>query len=140
MRRVILESPFRGDVKNNLRYARRCLLDSLRRGEAPIASHLLYTQVLDDDKMPDRLLGIEAGLAWIDAAEVAIFYVDRGMSDGMRSALDRYLAAGKDVELRRIYRRGKAELPNQAPLPDLGSQGPQPVPGVYGPKIGDVPG
>ena len=44
MRLVILESPYAGDVAANVKYARRCVRDSLSRGEAPIASHLLYTQ------------------------------------------------------------------------------------------------
>ena len=44
MRRVIIESPYAGFVKRNEDYARECLRDSLMRGEAPIASHLLYTQ------------------------------------------------------------------------------------------------
>jgi hypothetical protein len=65
MRRVILESPFAGDVERNVRYARACVRDSLLRGEAPIASHLLYTQpgVLNDDIEAERQHGIDAGLA-----------------------------------------------------------------------------
>lgn len=64
MRRVIIESPYAGDVELNAQYARECLRDSLTRGEAPIASHLLYTQpgVLDDAVPRERALGIEAGL------------------------------------------------------------------------------
>lgn len=51
MRRVILESPFAGNLWGRWRnrgYARRCLRDSVLRGEAPLVSHLLYTQALDD--------------------------------------------------------------------------------------------
>ena len=50
LRRVILESPYAGDIERNVAYARAAMRDSLLRGEAPIASHLLYTQpgVLDD--------------------------------------------------------------------------------------------
>lgn len=44
MRLVIIESPFAGDVVRNLRYLRACMRDCLRRGEAPYASHALYTQ------------------------------------------------------------------------------------------------
>lgn len=40
MRRVILESPYAGDVEANIAYARRCIADCLRRGEAPI---VVYT-------------------------------------------------------------------------------------------------
>ena len=51
MERVIIESPFAGDVDRNLRYARAAMRDCLLRGESPYASHLLYTQpgVLNDD-------------------------------------------------------------------------------------------
>ena len=68
MVKVILESPYAGDVEKNIEYARLCLKDSLLRGESPIASHLLYTQVLDDTKLDERNLGIDAGLAWSSAA------------------------------------------------------------------------
>jgi len=66
MRRVILESPYAGDVATNVAYARRALRDCLLRGEAPFASHLLYTQpgVLDDTLPDERACGIEAGLIW----------------------------------------------------------------------------
>ena len=64
MKRVILESPYAGDIQRNIKYARECLKDSIKRGEAPIASHLLYTQVLDDNIPEERQHGIDAGLAW----------------------------------------------------------------------------
>lgn len=76
MRRVILESPYGGDVEANVAYARRCLGDCLRRGESPIASHLLFTQkgVLDDLVPEERALGIAAGLAWRFQADASVFY------------------------------------------------------------------
>jgi hypothetical protein len=87
---VIVESPFAGDVADNITYARRCLRDSLLRGEAPFASHLLYTQpnVLDDDVPIERKLGIESGFAFkhVEGALTA-FYIDRKWSDGMKEAL-----------------------------------------------------
>ena len=43
MRFVIIESPYAGNVEENEEYARKCLRDCLMRGEAPFASHLLYT-------------------------------------------------------------------------------------------------
>ena len=44
MRQVIFESPYAGNVEENVAYARAAVRDSLLRGELPIASHLLYTQ------------------------------------------------------------------------------------------------
>src|SRR3546814_12910998 len=66
MKLVIIESPYAGDVEENTRYARACLQDCLRRGEAPFASHLLYTQpgILDDRVPDERELGLEAGRRW----------------------------------------------------------------------------
>lgn len=89
MRRIILESPFAGDVARNLRYLRACLRDSLLRGEAPFASHAIYTQpgVLDDDKPDDRRLGMTAGWAWMKAAEAVAVYRDLGITPGMEKGI-----------------------------------------------------
>ena len=56
MRLVIIESPYAGDIEKNVEYARACVRDSLSRGEAPIASHLLYTQpgILKDEIPSER--------------------------------------------------------------------------------------
>lgn len=104
MRLVILESPYAGDVEANVAYARRCVRDSLSRGEAPIASHLLYTQpgILNDDVPGERRLGIDAGLAWRRVAEASVVYVDRGISTGMNYGIGAARDAGIPVEFRTI--------------------------------------
>ena len=104
MRLIILESPFAGDVDANVIYARACLRACLLRGEAPIASHLLYTQegVLDDLDSAQRALGIEAGLAWRARADGAAFYVDRGWSQGMLAARQIYDGEGFPYEIRHL--------------------------------------
>jgi len=91
MRRVLLESPYAGDVAANVAYAKRCVLDALRRGEAPYASHLFFPQpgILEDSLPADRDLGLRAGFAWGDAAEIVAFYVDRGVSPGMKLGYNR---------------------------------------------------
>lgn len=102
MKLVILESPYAGDVERNTRYARACLRDSLMRGEAPVASHLLYTQpgVLRDDVPDERRMGINAGLAWGRAAEGTVVYCDLGISGGMEQGIGRAEKAGRPVEKR----------------------------------------
>ena len=108
MRRVILESPYAGDVSANETYARRCVADSLRRGEAPLASHLLYTQpgILDDTVPEERTLGIDAGLVWGPHAEATVVYTDRGISPGMRYGIERARDDGRQVEYRSIEEEG----------------------------------
>jgi hypothetical protein len=104
MKRVILESPYAGDIERNLKYARECLKDSLDRGEAPIASHLLYTQegVLDDSNEIERMQGINAGLAWKRVTDLHVFYIDYGISRGMQYALDYAKSQDVEVEYRTI--------------------------------------
>ena len=107
MKRVVIESPYAGDVAGNVAYAKRCVLDSLRRGEAPYASHLFFTQegLLDDDDPDERAAGIEAGLAWGASADEVAFYVDRGISRGMRQGFDAAKARGAAVRIRAIDRK-----------------------------------
>jgi hypothetical protein len=78
--------------------------DCLMRGEAPFASHLLYTQpgVLHDDVADERKLGIQAGLAWGEMADATVVYVDHGVSPGMQLGIDRARELGRPVELRRL--------------------------------------
>lgn len=104
MRLVILESPYAGDVAANVTFARRCLADMLARGEAPIASHLLYTQpnVLTDLVPEERAKGIAAGLAWRSIADASVFYEDLGWSPGMLAALESAKAEGRPYEVRRL--------------------------------------
>jgi hypothetical protein len=104
----IIETPYSGDVDGNIAYARACLLDSLRRGEAPIASHLLHTQVLDDMRPDERSLGIEAGLAWYRVATKCVVYSDRGISAGMKMGIDRAMQHDVAVEYRSIENRAAA--------------------------------
>jgi hypothetical protein len=104
MRRVIVESPYAGDVDGNVNYARAALRDCLLRGEAPIASHLLYTQpgVLDDQIPDERTLGINAGLVWGALAEATVVYTDRGISRGMKYGIDRAHDERRPVEMRTL--------------------------------------
>jgi hypothetical protein len=109
LRLVILETPYAGAVETNVAYARACLRDCLLRGEAPIASHLLYTQpgVLDDSITGERELGIRAGLTWGALAEATVVYTDRGISAGMTAGIADAAAAGRPVEYRRLQALGE---------------------------------
>ena len=108
MKLVIIESPYAGNVEGNTAYARACMADSLKRGEAPFASHLLYTQagILDDDKPHERALGIRAGFAWGDKAALVAVYTDFGLSPGMRSGVRAAQQRGVPVEYRSLFAEG----------------------------------
>ncbi len=108
MKLVIIESPYgnvnESVVEDNVEYARACMADSIKRGEAPYASHLLFTQpgILDDRIPAERALGIEAGLAWGEKADLTAVYVDRGMSTGMKYGIAAAEKAGRPIEIRTL--------------------------------------
>jgi hypothetical protein len=105
VRRVIVESPYAGNFWQrylNRRYARACLRDCILRDEAGFASHLLYTQVLNDGKRLERRLGMEAGHEWLFVAHICAVYVDRGISEGMLQGIKAADAAGVHVEYRAL--------------------------------------
>lgn len=104
MRRVILESPYAGDIERNVAFARACVRDALFRGESPLAFHILYAQpgILDDAIAVERKLGIEAGHAWMPFADAVVVYIDNGVSEGMRTGIDQAVRYGLHIERRRL--------------------------------------
>lgn len=105
---VLIESPLAApDIEGwvrNKKFARACLRDSLGRGEAPYASHLLYAQegLLNDDIAEERALGIHAGLVWGKLATKSIVYTDLGISSGMERGIKRANEEGREVEFRTL--------------------------------------
>lgn len=120
--RVYLETPYSGDRKEseqvqeaqrqrNIKYAIMCMGDCLIRGEAPFASHLLYTQtpehgmVSDFDERYQRIgrdAAINAALSWGTVADKTVVYTDLGISSGMKYGIDNAVAVGRLVEYRQI--------------------------------------
>lgn len=92
--------------RRNTYYARAAMLECLQRGEAPFASHLLYTQVLDDDHQEERKLGMCAGLeitrSLLGGTCEHAFYVDLGMSSGMKAAFEAFKDKRATVSMRSL--------------------------------------
>lgn len=90
---IQLESPFAAaspeEQRVNILYGRMAMRDCLLRGEAPMASHLIYAQpdVLDDDNPAERQLGMHAGFAWLDVVAYVVVYTDQGISAGMHQGI-----------------------------------------------------
>jgi len=102
--RVLIESPFAGDVQKNLRYVRACMADCFHKGESPYAPHALYTQdgVLNNNIPEERKAGVEAGRTWGDAADIIAIYTDLGISSEMKAAISYYEKEGTPIEYRTV--------------------------------------
>ena len=101
---VLIETPYAGDVTLNVKFARACMRDSLNRGEAPFAMHLLYTQegILNDEIPEERNWGIEAGFAWGKYAAISAVYTNLGITPGMKFGIQKAKEAGRRVVYREL--------------------------------------
>lgn len=106
MKKVVIESPYKASdaytLEQHKRYLEFAMQDALRNGEAPFASHMLYTDVLDDDNAVERLQGIHAGLVWGEGCDYVAVYRDMGVSSGMQLGIYHWNQLGKRVEWRTI--------------------------------------
>ncbi|MBE8232530.1 MAG: hypothetical protein HAW67_02255 [Endozoicomonadaceae bacterium] len=83
---VIVESPFKGGIHQNVTYCYKKIVQMMRKGYLPFASHLMYTQFLDDRCIQERSLGIDTGLKLYPVCHEGIFLLERGFTDGMKGA------------------------------------------------------
>ena len=73
-RKVYVASRYAGNVEANVKAATRYCRLVIDRGYMPVASHLLYPQILHDDDPAERELGMLFGLALLrDCDEVWVF-------------------------------------------------------------------
>lgn len=128
---VILESPcapieFDGKKysrQDNYLYLQRCIRDSIMRGEAPFASHQMYTGALNDNVQIERELGISLAEPFLRRAEGVVVYRDHGVSAGMIAGIEAAHRMGKsDFKIihRWLMREGEqldlADLATSFPL------------------------
>lgn len=101
---VIVESPYAGNVEENLRYARAAVRQCAKAGMVPLASHLLYTQpgILDDNDPAERTLGIQLGFEVRRLAARTLVFTDLGVSTGMMRGIADAERQGCPVEFCRV--------------------------------------
>lgn len=87
-RKVYVASRYAGDVVANTTAAIGYCRSVIQDGYMPIASHLLYPQILDDKNPAERELGLSFGLALLQMCdEVWVFgKVTKGMAGEIEEA------------------------------------------------------
>lgn len=116
--KVIIESPYSGNIPLNVEYALECLHDSYyNKCEAPFASHLLYTRLPDSEikqksfsghvkdhpnSRHGREHGILCGNVWMKEADKIVVYTDLGISEGMKFSIEKAKKLNKPIEYRKI--------------------------------------
>lgn len=103
---VLLVTPFMAeDLAKGASYARfamRAVQDSLSKNEAPLASHLLFYEVLNTNNQIERDLGLICQLSWVKDCDLVAVYIDRGMTDAMKKVTAVAQLRNKKIEYRTI--------------------------------------
>ncbi len=85
-------SPYAGDVEENVAAAKRYCRFVISKGFIPIATHLLYPQILDDNNPDERALGMTFGNIIMDSCfEVWVFgdRISKGMQEEINYAISK---------------------------------------------------
>ena len=98
MKRIFVCSPYRGDTAANAALARETCRQVLAQGDAPLAPHLLYPEILDDQVAAERSQGMSAGLAWLAAADEVLVVGEP--TEGMRREIA--AAESRGLPVRRV--------------------------------------
>lgn len=114
---VIIESPYAANphnsVETHLRYLDECIRWCIANGYTPYASHKMLTTALNDNDLEQRSQGNAAGIAMAKHVKLVFFFLDFGMSGGMKQALEVYQLYD-EIEVRMMllpYGTLKALLP-----------------------------
>lgn len=100
---VVIESPFASSSpllrKAHRLYAETAMRHALLEGKVPVASHVFYTDALDDTLEDERTLGMEAGFVLGDVSKECWVFVDLGVSEGMLAGARRADERGTPIML-----------------------------------------
>ncbi len=100
--KVYICSPYAGDMSHNRAVAIRACRYVITQGMIPVASHLLYPQILNEGNPDERELGLVFGLELLSACDQVWVFGERissGMEQEIREAqkLDKKIRYLKEV-------------------------------------------
>lgn len=92
--KVYICSPYRptgqdpeAERKRNVEKAQTACRLAIDAGYLPLAPHLYFTQMLNDDQLFERFLGMAYGSLWLDEAD-EMWVIGTELSDGMKQELE----------------------------------------------------
>ena len=109
-KKVMICSPFRGDIVNNIAFARQVCKFASDQGLNPFAPHLHFSRFLNEHDPTDRALGMHLGLEWGKLAdEVWFCFKVRAGTDGLPRPSDirPHYTPGMSQELTVYFRTGQ---------------------------------
>jgi hypothetical protein len=94
---IFVCSPYSGDIERNTRLAKKWCREIIATGHIPFAPHLLYPQMLDENKRVDRLKGLSFGLAILPKCD-AVWVFGNPITEGMDTEIETAKSEGIPIE------------------------------------------
>lgn len=95
---VYICSPYAGDIRENIKFARAACRHAIEKDCAPIAIHLLYPQLIDDTIPAQREQGIRMGLRVLAACN-ELWVCGERVSQGMNCEITEAKRLGIPIKI-----------------------------------------
>ena len=95
--KVYIVSRYAGDVENNVKAAIRYCRFAIDKQKMPIAAHLLYPQIVDDNDPTEREIGTMYGLALLALCD-EVWCFGKTLSAGMEQEIKEAKRLGKPIK------------------------------------------
>ncbi len=95
--KVYIVSRYAGDVENNVRNAIRYCRFAIDKKKMPIAAHLLYPQIVDDNNPDEREIGTMYGLSLLALCD-EVWCFGENLSSGMEQEIKEAKRLGKPIK------------------------------------------
>ncbi len=95
--KVYIVSPYAGDVENNIKQAIAYCRFAIKEKKMPIAAHLLYPQIVDDNNPLEREIGTMYGLALLALCD-EVWCFGKEHSLGMKQELEEAKRLNKPIK------------------------------------------
>lgn len=95
--KVYVVSRYAGDIENNVLSAIRYCKFVITKGKMPIAAHLLYPQMLDDNVPAEREIGTMFGIALLEMCD-EVWCFGNELSSGMEREIKEAKRLGKPIK------------------------------------------
>lgn len=95
--KVYIVSRYAGDVENNVKAAIRYCRFAIDKQKMPIAAHLLYPQIVDDNDPVEREIGTMYGLALLALCD-EVWCFGKTLSAGMEQEIKEAKRLGKPIK------------------------------------------
>ena len=93
---IFVCSPYRGNEKKNIEFAKQCCKKVCELNQIPFAPHLYFTQFLDDSIGLERKQGMKYGLEFMKICD-EVWVFGNTISSGMKEEIEYANSIGKKV-------------------------------------------